>query len=81
MRDHVARRSDRKRRDLPARGDVVIIGGGITRLRGRCFELAVPGLDAPVPTLPIFHPAFLRRTPARKREACRVVSQFEIQQS
>ena len=44
---------------------------GITRLRGRWFELAVPGLDNPVPTLPIFHPAFLLRTPARKREAWR----------
>ncbi len=44
---------------------------GITRLRGRWFDLAVPGLDAPVPTLPIFHPAFLLRSPARKREAWR----------
>src|SRR5690242_14632130 len=44
---------------------------GITRLRGRWFDLAVPGLDAPVPTLPMFHPAFLLRTPARKREAWR----------
>lgn len=47
------------------------VSDGITRLRGRWFELAVPGLDAPVPTLPIFHPAFLLRTPARKREAWR----------
>ncbi len=44
---------------------------GITRLRGRWFELAVPGLDAPVATLPMFHPAFLLRTPERKREAWR----------
>ena len=44
---------------------------GITRLRGRWFEFAVPGLDTPVPTLPIFHPAFLLRSPARKREAWR----------
>ena len=44
---------------------------GITRLRGRWFELAVPGLDAAVPTLPMFHPAFLLRDPARKREAWR----------
>jgi uracil-DNA glycosylase len=44
---------------------------GITRLRGRWFELAVPGLDAPVPTLPMFHPAFLLRSPERKREAWR----------
>jgi uracil-DNA glycosylase family 4 len=44
---------------------------GITRLRGRWFELAVPGLATPVPTLPMFHPAFLLRAPERKREAWR----------
>ena len=44
---------------------------GITRLRGRWFDLAVPGLDHPVPTLPMFHPSFLLRTPDRKREAWR----------
>jgi len=44
---------------------------GITRLRGRWFQLAVPGLERPVPTLPMFHPAFLLRTPERKREAWR----------
>src|SRR3954447_297502 len=44
---------------------------GITRLRGVWFELPVPGLDQPVPTLPMFHPAFLLRTPERKREAWR----------
>ncbi len=43
--------------------------GGITRLRGRWFELALPGLDAPLPTLPIYHPAFLLRSPERKRDA------------
>jgi len=47
------------------------VSEGITRLRGRWFDLAVPGLDAPVPTLPMFHPAFLLRTPERKREAWR----------
>jgi DNA polymerase len=44
---------------------------GITRLRGRWFDLAVPGLDPPVPTLPMFHPSFLLRAPERKREAWR----------
>ena len=47
------------------------VSDGITRLRGRWFDLAVPGLDAPVPTLPMFHPAFLLRAPERKREAWR----------
>ena len=44
-------------------------GPGITRLRGRWFDLAIPGLDDPVPTLPMFHPSFLLRAPERKREA------------
>jgi uracil-DNA glycosylase len=44
---------------------------GITRLRGRWFDLAVPGLDATLPTLPMFHPAYLLRSPERKREAWR----------
>jgi uracil-DNA glycosylase len=47
------------------------VSDGITRLRGRWFDLAVPGLDAPLPTLPMFHPAFLLRSPERKREAWR----------
>jgi uracil-DNA glycosylase len=46
-------------------------GPGITRLRGRWFDLTVPGLDRPVPTLPMFHPSFLLRSPERKREAWR----------
>jgi uracil-DNA glycosylase family 4 len=44
---------------------------GITRLRGRWFDLAIPGLDTKLPTLPMFHPAFLLRSPERKREAWR----------
>src|ERR1700722_13273091 len=44
---------------------------GITRLRGRWFNLAVPGIETPLPTLPMFHPAFLLRSPERKREAWR----------
>lgn len=46
-------------------------GPGITRLRGRWFDLAIPGLDQPLPTLPMFHPSFLLRAPDRKREAWR----------
>ncbi len=41
---------------------------GITRLRGRWFDYKSPGLDAAIPALPIFHPAFLLRQPAQKRE-------------
>jgi DNA polymerase len=46
-------------------------GQGITRLRGRWFDLQIPGLAEPLPTLPMFHPSFLLRTPERKREAWR----------
>ena len=44
---------------------------GIIRLRGKWRELAIPGLDRPIPTLPTFHPAYLLRSPAQKREAWR----------
>jgi uracil-DNA glycosylase len=54
-----------------AAGALLPQGHGITRLRGRWFDLAVPGLEEPVPTLPMFHPAFLLRSPERKREARR----------
>jgi DNA polymerase len=42
---------------------------GITRLRGRWFDYHCEGLERPVPALPIFHPAYLLRQPAQKREA------------
>ena len=48
---------------------------GITRLRGRWFEFRTPdmieaGAD-PVPAMPLFHPAYLLRSPLNKREAWR----------
>jgi uracil-DNA glycosylase len=44
---------------------------GITRLRGRWFQYRV-GDDGPtIPALPIFHPAYLLRQPAQKRETWR----------
>ena len=54
-----------------AAGTLLPVSDGITRLRGRWFELAVPGLETPVPTLAMFHPAFLLRAPEKKREAWR----------
>lgn len=42
---------------------------GITRLRGKWQDVAVPGLDAPIPALPTLHPAYLLRTPGAKRDA------------
>jgi uracil-DNA glycosylase family 4 len=44
---------------------------GITKLRGKWFDLPVPGLDNPVPALTTYHPSFLLRTPARKSESWR----------
>lgn len=44
---------------------------GITRLRGRWVEHAVPGLAAPIPAMATYHPAYLLRQPAQKREAWR----------
>ena len=37
---------------------------GIRKLRGRWIEATIPGLDRPVPALPMLHPAYLLRTPA-----------------
>lgn len=42
---------------------------GITRLRGRWRDFPVSG--APVAAMPTYHPAFLLRQPAQKREAWR----------
>ena len=39
---------------------------GITRLRGRFVDFSLPGLSAPVPLMPIFHPAYLLRSPQHK---------------
>ena len=44
---------------------------GIMRLRGKWFEYTSDGLEAPIPAMPTFHPAFLLRQPAQKREAWR----------
>ena len=59
---------------------IVLVGGtaatavlkrpeGITRIHGRWFTYELG--DAPVPTIAIFHPAYLLRQPALKREAWR----------
>lgn len=44
---------------------------GIMKLRGRWFDYRPAVLDASVPTMAIFHPAYLLRSPAQKREAWR----------
>ena len=42
---------------------------GIRRMSGRWIDVTIPGLPAPVPTLPMLHPAYLLRTAGAKREA------------
>lgn len=42
---------------------------GITRLRGKWSEHMSEGLSKPIPALPIFHPAYLLRSPQEKRLA------------
>ncbi len=44
---------------------------GITKIRGRWFNLETPGGGPPVPALATYHPSFLLRAPARKSEAWR----------
>ncbi|MBC6440927.1 MAG: uracil-DNA glycosylase [Rhodospirillales bacterium] len=43
---------------------------GITRLRGRWFSLEREGLE-PIPAIAMFHPAYLLRQPARKKDSWR----------
>ncbi len=42
---------------------------GIRRLRGRWQAVTIPGLPAPIPTLPMLHPSYVLRMPACKKEA------------
>ena len=44
---------------------------GITKLRGRWFQYESAGMSRPIPAMPTYHPAFLLRQPAQKREAWR----------
>jgi DNA polymerase len=68
--------------ELVAPDVLVLVGGasaktllarseGITRLRGRWFQFESSAMPRPVPALPIYHPAYLLRQPAQKREAWR----------
>lgn len=44
---------------------------GIRRLRGTWREVRIPGLAAPLPCLPTYHPAYLLRMPSAKAESWR----------
>ncbi len=55
----------------PAATALLAQGAGVGRLRGRWFSYATPRLPRPVDATAIFHPAYLLRTPAQKRQAWR----------
>jgi uracil-DNA glycosylase family 4 len=70
----------RRQIELVAPKILVLLGGaaaktmlnraeGITRLRGRPFEFESEGLKGPIPALATYHPAYLLRQPAQKRES------------
>jgi len=42
---------------------------GIGRLRGRWFSFKTPRMSRPIAAMPMFHPAYLLRTPIQKRAA------------
>jgi uracil-DNA glycosylase len=44
---------------------------GITRLRGRWFDLEIEGLDRRIASIATYHPSFLLRAPGRKGEVWR----------
>ena len=50
---------------------------GIMRLRGRWFEFASAPMAKPIPVLPTYHPAFLLRQPAMKRDSWRDLVAFK----
>jgi DNA polymerase len=60
-----------------AAGTMLARKDGITRLRGKWFELTVPGLDTTIPTLATYHPSFLLRSPECKAEAWRDLLSLE----
>ncbi len=68
---HIALVRPRRLVLLGALATRALTGGvtGITRMRGRWVEVTIPGLAAPVPALPMLHPAYLLRSPGAKRLA------------
>jgi uracil-DNA glycosylase family 4 len=55
----------------PAAKTLLARSEGITRMRGKWFAYSTPKLSAPIDAMPFFHPAYLLRSPAHKREAWR----------
>jgi DNA polymerase len=44
---------------------------GITKLRGRWFSYETSRMVRPIPATAMFHPAYLLRSPAQKRDVWR----------
>jgi len=61
----------------PATEALLRRGEGISKSRGRWYDYQTPGLGAPIPAMPMFHPAFLLRSPAQKRAAWRDLLNLE----
>lgn len=55
----------------PAAQAVLGRSDSVTRMRGQWWSCEAPGLSESVPTLVTYHPAYLLRTPAQKRESWR----------
>lgn len=55
----------------PAAKAVLAESAGVSKLRGRWFAYSTPRLARPIPATAMFHPAYLLRTPAQKRDAWR----------
>jgi uracil-DNA glycosylase len=61
----------------PATEALLRRGEGISKSHGRWYDYQTPGLRAPIPAMPMFHPAFLLRAPAQKRAAWRDLLNLE----
>ncbi len=68
---HIALVRPRRLVLLGALSTRAVLGGtsGIRRMRGRWQTAEIPGVEGGIPALPMFHPAYLLRTAAAKREA------------
>ena len=53
----------------PAAKTLLGVRDGITRLRGKWHPYQTGNMAAPINALPFFHPAYLLRSPAHKRES------------
>ena len=53
----------------PATHSLLAQQGSVSRLRGRWFTYETPRMSHPIAATAIYHPAYLLRTPAQKRQA------------